>query len=255
MFIRSLQFRAEVIVYSVLDIIPFLALFFIWSAIYSQVDSIHAYTLPDIISYFLLVIIIERLTATHFEGWRSEEIRKGKIDFFLTRPFSYISEVFAKDIAAKIISIFFSLPALIIFCVINISIFHIPFALPPLLSLITFSALMVIAYAIQLMIALWIVLLTFWFEGSSGLEHFKWIALTLFSGALIPLEFMPSILKTLTNYLPLKYLFSVPIQVLQSHYLLGWSDVFTIILTLITMIVISKLLWSKAQLAYTSNGG
>lgn len=255
MFIRSLQFRAEVIVYSLLDIIPFLALFFIWSAIYSQVDSIHSYTLPEIISYFLLVIIIERLTATHFEGWRSEEIRRGKIDFFLTRPFSYISEVFAKDIASKIISIFFSLPALIIFCAVNITIFHIPLVLPPLVTLLIFSALMVIAYTIQLMIALWIVLLTFWFEGSSGLEHFKWIALTLFSGALIPLEFMPSLLRTLTHYLPLKYLFSVPIQVLRAEYIFGWSDILALTATLTVMILISKTLWKKAQLAYTSNGG
>jgi ABC-type uncharacterized transport system permease subunit len=46
---------------------------------------------------------------------------------------------------------------------------------------------MIVAHTIQFLIALWIVLLGFWFEGSSGLEHFKWIVLSLFSGAMIPM--------------------------------------------------------------------
>src|SRR5680860_1069207 len=98
MFIRTLQFRAEIMIYSFLDIIPFLVLFFLWSAVYSGQEVINSYSFSDIIQYYILVIFIQRFTATHFEEWRSQEIRMGKIDYFLTRPFSYINEIISKEV-------------------------------------------------------------------------------------------------------------------------------------------------------------
>ena len=88
MFVRTLQFRAEIVVYSFLEVIPFFALFFLWGAVYSNQEIINSYSFANIVQYYILVIFIQRFTATHFEGWRSQEIRMGKIDYFLTRPFS-----------------------------------------------------------------------------------------------------------------------------------------------------------------------
>jgi len=255
MFVRTLQFRAEVIVYSFLDVLPFFVIFFVWQALFQQVDTINNFSLSQIVNYYLLVIIIDRLSATHFEGWRSEEIRNGKIDYFLTRPFSYISELLSKDVGSKIISIFFSMPVVITFYLINVYAYKIDQNYFTLANLLLFFGLMIVAYAIQFMIALWIVLLTFWFEGSSGLEHFKWIVLTLFSGAMIPIEFMPLWLKNITNLLPLKYIYAIPIGVIQGTTLLTINDYFTIIITLAVMFVFSKFLWGKAKYQYTSVGG
>lgn len=255
MFVRTLQFRAEIVVYSFLDVLPYFVLFFVWKALFQQVDSIHSFTLPTIVNYYLLVIVIERLSATHFEGWRSEEIRMGKIDYFLTRPFSYISEIYSKELSSKIISIIFSLPVISFFFMANIFIYNIDQSYLTLTNLIIFLLLMVIAHTIQFFIALWIVLITFWMEGSSGLEHFKWIVLTLFSGAMVPIEFMPDWLKTLTNILPFKYVFSIPITVLQNKYQLNSNDYIYLTFMLISMTLFTKFLWSKAQYKYSSSGG
>lgn len=255
MFIRTLQFRAEVVVYSFLDVLPFFVLFFVWKALFQQVDSINSYSLSEIVNYYLLVIIVERLSATHFEGWRSEEIRNGKIDYFLIRPFSYISEILSKDIGAKIVSILFSAPIIVTFYVVNITLYDIDQSYFTLENVVLFLLLMLIAYALQFMIALWIVLLTFWFEGSSGLEHFKWIVLTLFSGAMIPIEFMPTWLANITNALPLKYVYAVPISILQNQTTLTSHDYLYISLVLAGMIIFTKYLWKKAKYQYSSVGG
>jgi len=114
---------------------------------------------------------------------------------------------------------------------------------------------MIIAHTIQFFIALWIVLITFWMEGSSGLEHFKWIVLTLFSGAMIPVEFMPNWLKTLTNILPFRYVFSVPINILQNKYTLKTFDYIYLLVLMILTTVFTKILWSRAKLQYSSAGG
>lgn len=255
MFVRTLQFRAELIVYSFLDVLPYFVLFFVWKAIFQQVDTVNDFTLSTIVNYYLLVIVIERLSATHFEGWRSEEIRMGKIDYFLTRPFSYISEIYSKELGSKIISIIFTLPVISLFFIANVFIYNIDQSYLTLTNLLIFMALMVVAHTIQFFIALWIVLITFWMEGSSGLEHFKWIVLTLFSGAMVPIEFMPNWLKTLTNILPFKYVFSVPITVLQNKYVLQMYDYIYLTLLLLSMVIFTKILWARAQLKYSSAGG
>lgn len=255
MFIRTLQFRAEVVIYSLLDVLPYFVLFFVWKAIYSQVDVVNNFTLAQIINYYLLVIVVERLSSTHFEGWRSQQIIMGKIDYFLTRPFSYISEIYSKEIGSKMISVIFSFPIIAIFFAANIVIYNIDQSYITMSNLLIFLALMVVAHTIQFFIALWIVLLTFWIEGSSGLEHFKWIVLTLFSGAMIPLEFMPQWLQNISNILPFKYVFSVPISVLQNKYTLTTKDFVYLLTLLIFMAIFTNKLWDKAKLKYCSAGG
>ncbi|GIK84046.1 MAG: ABC transporter permease [Patescibacteria group bacterium] len=255
MFIRTLQFRAEVVIYSFLDVLPYFVLFFVWKAIFKQVDTLNSFTLSEIVNYYLLVIVIERLSATHFESWRTEEIRMGKIDYFLTRPFSYLSEIYSKEVSSKLISILFSIPVISIFFIANVIIYNIDQSNITLQSLLIFLLMMLAAHTIQFFIALWIVLLGFWMEGSSGLEHFKWIVLTLFSGAMIPIEFMPNWLKTITNVLPFKYVFSVPITVLQNKYALGLYDYVYVAFILFGMAYISKVLWEKAKFKYCSAGG
>ncbi len=255
MFIRTLQFRAEIVIYSLLDIVPFLVLFFLWSAVYSGQEVINNYSFPDIIQYYILVVFIQRFTATHFEGWRSQEIRMGKIDYFLTRPFSYINEVISKEVGGKIVSLLFSIPILTIFYIITMKLFNISqISLDPK-SFLIFAGLIIAAYSIQIIVALWIVLLTFWFEGSSGLEHFKWIVFSLFSGSTIPFEFMPVWLQKIFNLLPFKYVTYIPIQVIQGKMILRASDYIFIASTLIVMFLISNALWKRAQYQYSSAGG
>lgn len=255
MLIKTLQFRAEIIVYAFIDIMPFFMLFFLWSAIYSGQEIINNYSFSDIIQYYILVIVVQRITATHFESWRSQEIRMGKIDYYLTRPFSYINEVISKELGGKIVNLLFTLPILLFFYIFTIKLFNISQIVINSNNIIIFLLLIAAAYAIQIMIALWIVLLTFWFEGSSGLEHFKWIILSLFSGSMIPFDFMPNWLQKIFNFLPIKFVSYVPIQVIQGKMLLQNHDYVFILVTLVSMFFISKILWKKARLKYSSAGG
>lgn len=255
MFIRSLQFRTELIIYIILDVLPFFVLLFIWQAVYAGKESINAMTLPEITQYYILVMFVERFTSTHFENWRAREIREGKIDYFLTRPFSYLNEVFSKDVGGKIITLIISIPTLLFFA----------FFLTRIVPVASFSASfgqfsyfvfnMIAAYLMQFMLALWIVLFTFWFEGSSGLEHFKWITISLFSGATLPVSFMPEWLQTLYELLPFKYIYSVPILQLQGKLPITLESALQLILVLVGMAGVTMLIWEKAKYKYSSAGG
>ncbi len=125
MFIRTLQFREEIIIYAFLDVVPFFVLFFLWGAVYSNQQIINNYSFSDIVQYYILVVFIQRITATYFEGWRSQEIRMGKIDYFLTRPFSYINEILSKELGGKIVNLLISIPILTLFYIFSMKIFHV----------------------------------------------------------------------------------------------------------------------------------
>jgi len=255
MLIRSLQFRTELVIYTFLDILPFFVLVFAWQAVFQGQETIKSFTLPEITQYYLLVMLVERMTSTYFESWRAREIREGKIDYFLTRPFSYINEVFSKDVGGKLVSITITVPFLILFAlVINSFIPVSTLSLTPE-KVIIFLLFMVVAYVMQFFIAFWIVLLTFWFEGSSGIEHFKWITVSLFSGSMLPVEFMPSWLQTFYQVLPLKFMYAVPIRYLQGSLELTGSMLFQVALTLTVMFLLTKLFWKKATYLYSSAGG
>jgi ABC-2 type transport system permease protein len=254
-FQRVIEFRVEIIIWIVLDLLPFLVLFLIWSAIYTVHDELGGLDFSQMLFYYLLVAIISSLSASHFESWRSEEIRMGKIDFFLTKPFSYIKEVLLTDATHKVFYILLFTPAYLIFF--YIAWWFFPFDLPSLtwqsLGLALF--LLVAAYLIQALIALFIVLLTFWFEGSRGLEHFKWLAISLFSGAMVPRDIMPDWLRLITDWLPLKYLYAVPIEVVQARSNFQVADLAYLFGFILVLILILRHTWNQAIRRYVSAGG
>ncbi len=255
MFIRSLQFRTELLMYVILDVLPFFVLLFMWQAAFSGKTEINGFTLPQITQYYFLVMLIDKVTSSYFEDWRSKEIREGKIDYFLTRPFSYISEILSKDLGARAVNLIISLPAMALAFVLISKILPVaPLTVVPRKAVV-FMMFLLVGYFIQFFIALWIVLLTFWFEGSAGLKHFKWILVTLFSGAMIPIEFTPKWLQTIYHLLPLKYIFAIPITYLQGSTTITPALVIELGLSLTAMILFTQFLWHWSVHQYSSAGG
>lgn len=254
-FILSLQFRTEIIVWMILDLLPFLVILFTWAAIYQNTDTLNGLTLPQMLSYYLIASFIQGVSGTHFERWRAEEIRLGKIDFFLIRPFSYLKEVFLSDIAGKLFYLCLFTPLYALFFILVMGLFELPMGQVKLFLLVQFLALLVLAYLVEFFIALLIVLLSFWFEGSEGLEHFKWISITLFSGALVPVEFMPAWLKKIVEFLPIQLLYRVPIEILQGRRELSISISLYATGFLLCLMLLSYFTWRKAVRRYASAGG
>lgn len=230
-------------------------MFIVLGALYQQRTYIRTYTSQEVVFYFLMVGIIQGITSTHFESWRVEEIRLGKIDGYLTRPFSYLKEIILSDLAGKLFYLMLFTPFYFIFfqVVQRIAPFEIPAFHPAQIWI--FLMLLVFAYFMELCFALLVVLIGFWFEGSQGLEHFKWISITLFSGSMLPIPFLPKWLQSIVNQLPFKYMYSVPINILQSRTYISYPDI-AFILGSVTLL--SALVWicyKKAVFLYTSSGG
>ena len=127
-------------------------------------------------------------------------------------------------------------------------------SIQPLIFL-QFLGLIVFGYLVEFSFAMIAVMITFWFESGEGLEHFKWIIMSIFSGYLVPVEFMPGWLRGVVEALPFKYVYSVPIQLLQGKTQLRVLDLAYIFAFLSFIYLFQTMLWRLTVRKYTSAGG
>lgn len=238
-----------------LDTLPVLILLLVWISIFREQTAINGYSLADILQYYLLAQIIQGISSVHFEKRRIEQIREGKIDFYLIRPLGYLWEIFLDNVGGKI---FYWLTSTTMAIGIYLLFNHFLTIAPLLLtfqSIAQFLFLLASSYLIAFFLGALIVMLGFWFEYAEGAEHFKWVIVTIFSGWMIPLELMPTWLNKLATNLPFKYLYAIPIGVLQGRYELTITDLSYITLFITALYLTTKITWAYAKHQYTSHGG
>jgi len=254
-FINAIEYRSELIVWFLLSVIPTLILILVWQSIFNSQGNIQGYGLGEIIQYYLLVIFIGELTASHFENWWVRMIREGKIDLFFTRPFSLQQTIFIGDLSRKTVYALLTLPlfAAIWWAMSQVWVIQ-PFNLSAAV-LLGFVVCLAISYAIYFFMGLIIVFMGFWLEGAQSLEHFKWIIVTLLSGSFIPVTFLPDWLKNLVNLLPFKYMYAVPIGLLQGKTTISITELIYPLSFIVCLWIIAQILWRLALKRYTSAGG
>jgi ABC-2 type transport system permease protein len=254
-FINTITYRSEVFLWFFLDLFPFVVLMLVWMAVYKGQPTLGGYSLDAVLQYYFLVMVVTAVSSHHFEQHRVQQIRDGKIDYYLTRPFSYLGHLGWSAFGNKLFSAVTSV------LLASVSMFFLqlwlPISLPSVTIpvLIQFIVLLVGAYLIEYFSALIIVLAGFWFENAEGLEHFKWIVLALFSGQLMPIVFMPPWLQHITTWLPFKFISAIPIGVLQQTIILSWTDWLYLGSTITGLWLLCQVLWHYAQYRYSSAGG
>lgn len=253
-FIKALEYRSELIIWALLTLLNTTVLLAIWLSVFRGTGSLHGYQVGALLQYFLLATIINGITASHFENWRSREVREGKIDHYLTKPIGYPLQVLLADIGNRGFYILLIIP-ITLAVYFGFSLFYNlgTVAVTPW-AILQCALLIGVGYVIEFSFALIAVLLSFWFEGAEGLEHFKWISISLFSGYMIPVEFMPQWMRATVDFLPLKYMYAVPIEVIQQRRSLGIGDLTYIVIFVTGLILFQRWLWHKATMKYTSAG-
>jgi ABC-2 type transport system permease protein len=252
--ITSFAHRTELFLWVLLSIMPIGVMVLVWTNIFGN-ESHRGITLTHLLWYFFLVVIIRSATGSHFESWRVDEIQTGRIDLYLLKPVSYLKQIFYSDLGGKIQYLALSLPTYLLFSFfiwqsLNLSI-------PPVsVNQIGLFILMIgYAYLVEFCFALMTVLAAFWFEGADGLEHFKWITISLFSGSTLPVVLMPIWLQELTSKLPFKYMYHVPINVILNNQTLSLIDVVYMFTFLLGLVVTTKIIWHFARIKYAGYGG
>src|SRR5215468_2185148 len=91
---NNLTYRFNFFARAVFGLIPLIATLYVWQTIYlgkGAGSEVGSYTLSEMVSYYLLVTVVDALTAVNEDDWQiAADIKDGNISQFLLKPIDYL---------------------------------------------------------------------------------------------------------------------------------------------------------------------
>jgi ABC-2 type transport system permease protein len=183
--------------------------YYLWKSIYTYSDTIRGLTFNETFLYVGLGSAIFILLKTYADWFIHYEIREGNIATYLTKPIDYqIYNLFANLGSLLINLTAITLPTVLVM----IFIFKVNVA--PGIGLLLFPIGLLLAFLISFSIDYFIGLLGFYSESIWGVSITKEIIVTVFSGALIPLQFFPDPIQRVLYWLPFQAIYHTPLMMI-----------------------------------------
>lgn len=250
-----LAYRFDTTVYALTGLItPFLGLF-IWLSVKSENQAL-SFNLSEIIFYFLAVAWCSNVTTAWSAYFISDDIKTGKILGYMAKPFSPLENAAMNNLAEKT----FKLSIVTLAVVLGWILFslHYSLTLPIVYPLIPLSLIALLCgMTLMILFDVCMGLAAFWLPETDFLINFYFMMDTLLTGRIIPLNFLPPFLQSISPYLPFRYIISFPIEIVMGK-LSGIDLIKGFILLIIWTIffwVLQKLLYAKGTKNYQSFGG
>jgi len=211
---NSLTYRFNFFARALFGFIPVIAILYLWRTIYAGKPEgaiVGTYSLAQMISYYLLVTIVDALTAVNEDDWQiAADIKDGNISQFLLKRIDYLTYRLFLFFSGRLTYLAIAALPLALF----ILWFREYFVLPPdwgtlgyfLFSTLLTALLQFFTSYTMAMLASWVLeVSTFIFI----LFAFEYIA----SGHLFPLDILPRWLEQALYYTPFPYQLYFPVSV------------------------------------------
>jgi ABC-2 type transport system permease protein len=255
---NTLVYRINFLFRSLFALVPLLASISLWRTIYggpAAAAELAGYSLAKMISYYILAMIIDALTAVTDDDWQvAGEIREGQISQFLLKPIDYLVYRLCLFGAGRLV---YSLAAFLPITVV-ILVLHEDFYLPKgLWTLPLFLGSLILTGLLQFFISYTVALLAFWV-----LEVSTWI-LMLFAlefvagGHLFPLDMLPPIFQQVLSFTPFPYeiFFPASIYLEQLSPTALWTGLLLQIVWVLVTYQLARWVWRRGLKKYSAVGG
>jgi ABC-2 type transport system permease protein len=212
---KQMNYRVDFWVNSVVSFFAAMGvMYFLWDSIFtaSEAEIIGGYTLPEMILYYVMVILVAKLVrgSVQMTGIAGD-IYTGYLTKYQLFPVPYLTFKYAEHVGSL-------LPALIqvvLFGLLSPFIFDLPqtMTITPRSFL---SCILVIGMANLLFFSLTLPLqlIAFWADNVWSLVVMNHFISGLLGGAMLPLELFPDWARTILVYTPFAYLYHFPVRVL-----------------------------------------
>ncbi len=219
---------------------------------YLGITEFKGYSFNDLVVYYLIVTMLANLLyswiSIHFDlQWL---IISGKISDYLTKPWNIIVVLLFKSFGSKLVFLATSLAIFIVVLLlgsIDLS----------LLRLLEFLIVVFLSLTFYFTFLVFVGLLTFWFEDIWAISWMFFTLVHILSGKLFPLEFYPKFILKFLDYLPFKYLYSIPTKTLIEgvSFNLFLKSVFVLVVYILVFSFVAKKLWNKGIKKINIYGG
>lgn len=254
-FQQAFELREMSFVWLLLSIINPLIILAYWFGVYnSQGIAIADWSLSDVSAYYFLLIIAGAMLVAHIEfDTAVRDIQEGGLVTFLLRPFSYFWQRFLGEIAWRIIQ--GSMAIIVFVCLLFFFGKFVTFSSDPrvlFLAIIVTALGFLISFTFKMILGL----SAFWLTDFHGLQNIVEIAILVFAGFVMPLQFLPPALFVLAKFLPFAYFVYYPVIAFQGQLnVLELLQVITIqIGWIFGLTLLYRFMWKKGLQRFTGVG-
>jgi len=254
---NTLVYRANFFFRAAFALIPLTATIFLWKTVYAGKDSgdVAGYSLAGMISYYLLVTIVDALTAVNEDDWQiAADIREGAINQFLLKPIDYLTYRLCLFVSGRAVYVASAFIPVLLFLLVQRE-----YLVPPpdaqTFGLFLFS--LVLTALLQFFMSYTMALLAFWVLEVSTfifiLFAFEYIA----GGHLFPIDIMPPALATALHYTPFPYQMFFPVSIYLGRSVGAelWSGLAVQLGWVALMYMAARFVWARGTRKYTAFGG
>lgn len=205
-----LTYRANIVLWFFTGALQTSMLLYLWIAIYNEGGRVGDYSFRELLTYYVLEIIIYQTAATFISWDIIEEIKEGYFSQYLLKPVNYMKWQFTSNLAFKMSEIAFTFFGLILVILIVKKYLLLPSSFMVLFHTVFLTTLsVVLCFLLEFTIGI----TAFWIINAYNFRYLTEILAKFFSGSLIPLALLPGPLLAMSKILPFQFLVYVPIQV------------------------------------------
>ena len=211
---NNLTYRFNFLARTLFGLIPLTAVLFLWRTIYEGKGAgatVSTYTLAQMISYYLLVTVVDALTAVNEDDWQiAADIKDGNISQFLLKPVDYLWFRFSLFVSGRVTYLAVAFIPILLFILFLRQYFVFP---ADWATLGLFFVSLAMTAMLQFFLSYMMAMLAFWVLEVSTfifiLYAFEYIA----SGHLFPLDILPPALEQALYLTPFPYQLAVPVGI------------------------------------------
>src|SRR5687767_7170766 len=237
--------------------LPLIATISLWRTVYEGKEgtTVGGYTLAQMISYYLVVTLVDMFTAVNEDDWQiAADIKDGNISQFLLKPIDYLTYRLCLYGAGRIVFTTCAFLPVATFIAVQGQYFVLP---KETATFAWFGLSLVLTALLQFFISYTMALLAFWVLEVSTfifiLFAFEYIA----GGHLFPLDILPPWLSQLLSFTPFPYqmYFPVSIYVGKSTGAALYTGLLTQFLWVVAAYLFARFMWARGIRKYSAVGG
>jgi ABC-type uncharacterized transport system, permease component len=253
---NAFVYRWNFLFRALFGLIPLAATIWIWRAVFQSSGSeVAGYSFGEMVFYFIAVTLVESLVSPTDDEWQiAADIREGRISAFLLRPvnyFLYRASLFASSRAVYLVM---TAPPVIALALFMAGDMHLP---ANATTWVAFAASLVMAGAIQFLIAYVLATLGFWVLEISTLVFILYSFEYFLSGRIFPIDVMPAGVAAVLKLTPFPYELYFPVAVWMGRVSGGdlWFGLAVQAGWVLALFALSRWLWRQGVRRYGAYGG
>ena len=209
---NTLVYRVNFLFRALFGLIPLIATLSLWRAVYAgRETAIAGYSIAEMTSYYLVVTIVDALTAVSDDDWQiAADIKDGNISQFLIKPIDYLGYRLCLFGAGRLIYTAVAFLPVTLFIIVQRQYFVLP---ADAATLGWFMISIVLTALLQFFISYTMALLAFWLLEVSTLIFILFAFEYIAGGHLFPLDILPPGLAKALYFTPFPYQLFFPVSI------------------------------------------